>query len=291
MCEHIRRSSRDPVLARVAVQAVRQHRGGPLYVGRPIDLRDPRIVAESCYWFAKHHMRFVLHDEMIRVMFGEHDQMQLLISPALLIRMRKMEGDCAIYTMLIAAMLQSQGVPFEIVTVAVDPSQPGVFSHVYPRVVLPQGRMPLDASHGDYPGWEVPVQRQSKRQVWSESGSPISDQASRWSGLHGYAMARRQGLGACGVDPLSGESWGDCSTTGTGTSSWIQNLSSDLARQWSQLGVRLLAQRGGVQQDIYMPTAGGGGSLQLLSNQASMIPGWVWIAGIGLVAILVLKKK
>jgi hypothetical protein len=93
------------------------------------------------------------------------------------------------------------------------------------------------------------------------------------------------------VDPLSGEAWGDCSTTGTGASSWTQQLTSDLARQWSQLGVRLLAQKGGVQQDIYMPTQGGGGSLQLLSNQASMIPGWVWIAGIGLVAILVLKKK
>ncbi len=300
MCEHIRQSSRDPVLRRVASNAVQQFRGGPLYIGQPFNPKDPRVIAESCYWFAKHHMTFVIHDEMIRAIFGEHDQMQLLISPALLLRMRSMEGDCAIYTMLIAAMLQSQGVPFEIVTVAVDPAQPGVFSHVYPRAVLPQGRMPLDASHGDYPGWEVPASRQSKRQVWNESGSPVSDQAPRWSGLHGYAVARRQGLGACGVDPSSGEAWGDCglvappTAAGSSWTSFIQGIGSQVTTILGRKFAPTTILQRGPNGQLIMETPGS--SPSLMTNFSAATGGeslWLWggLAVGAVILISVLKKK
>jgi len=71
---------------------------------------------------------------------GESDQMQLLISPDVLLRSGRKVGDCAIYSELACALLACNGVDYEFVTVAVNPSQPEVFSHVYVYAVLPDGR-------------------------------------------------------------------------------------------------------------------------------------------------------
>lgn len=70
-------------------------------------------------------------------------------------------GDCDDFSMYLACCLQSLGIPCAFVTAAADARDPGQFSHVYvvayPRdPVSGQGvRVPLDASHGEYPGWEV----------------------------------------------------------------------------------------------------------------------------------------
>jgi hypothetical protein len=146
---------------------------------------DSRAVAQSIFWWVKHYVKFVHHSKMILVLFGERDQLQLLIEPAVLVRMNRMKGDCAIYTMLICALLDCFNVPWEIVTLAVDPEQPTIFSHVFPRVVLPDGRIALDASHGRYPGWSVPRSRRFREQAWNENGEPIMNRGS-FQGLHGY---------------------------------------------------------------------------------------------------------
>jgi hypothetical protein len=109
-----------------------------------------------------------------------------------------MQGDCDDFTMMLCALLGCCGLGYEIITVAASPREPGTFSHVYCRAVLPDGsRVPLDASHGKYPGWQVPTAHVSRLQAWDEDGNPVSDQGSNnWDGLHGYTAAR--GLGACG---------------------------------------------------------------------------------------------
>ena len=74
------------------------------------------------------------------------------------------KGDCAIFTTLIQALLLYRGIPYETVCVAVDPRQPAEYTHVYPRAVRADGsRVVLDASHGPWPGWEVPAGRILKK--------------------------------------------------------------------------------------------------------------------------------
>ena len=125
-------------------------------------------------------------------------KLQLLIAPDVLVRMNRMEGDCAIYTMMLAAMLESLGLKWEIVTAAVDRGQPDIFSHVWPRVALPGGSESLDASHGKYPGWQVPAEDIHRLWVFDQNGSRIAEQGARFSGLHAYR--RRPGMGAMVCD-------------------------------------------------------------------------------------------
>lgn len=205
MCGHIKRSAQDPIVQECARSAVRQFRGGPLYAIAGIDpfsdtARLPAVLAESVWWWTKHNLRFVHHHRQIEVWLGERNQLQLLIEPAVLVRMRAMEGDCAIYSMIIPAMLECLGVRWELVTLAVDPSQPEIFGHVYPRAILGYGRrLPLDASHGKYPGWSVPLSHRSRIAVWDDNGRLVDDAGEQgFSGLHGYRM--RRGFGDAASD-------------------------------------------------------------------------------------------
>jgi len=187
MVKHIHTAAQDPVLQQFALDGVEGWRGGMEFASSGLDpFSSPVAIAESCFWQAKHHMRFLHHSKQIFILLNERDQLQLLISPDVLVRMKKMRGDCAIYTMLLCAMLEALGVVWEIQTVAVNPYQPTVFSHVFLRVVLPDGRrIPLDASHGKYLGWMVPDSDILRSQVWNMSGEPVADRA-QFSGLQGY---------------------------------------------------------------------------------------------------------
>jgi hypothetical protein len=184
----IQNAALDRLVRAAARDAVEKFRGGPLYASVQIDpWKSTGAQCESVWWWSKHVLKFVHHDGLIQLWFNERDQLQLLIAPDLLLRMGEPRGDCAIYTMLECAMLQALSIPYEIVTAAVDPGQPDVFSHVYPRAILPNGRrLTLDASHGKYPGWEVPKEHIIRKQIWDASGNPIPDEAPRFHGLHDY---------------------------------------------------------------------------------------------------------
>lgn len=197
MCRQIHTSA--PSLRPIAADAVRTIRGGPAWLGSGIaPFSNPQVMAESCWWWAKHYMRFKHHGSMFEVWSADlgdpHTKLQLLIAPDVLVRMRRMEGDCAIYTMMLAALLESLGLRWEICTAAVDRSQPLIFSHVWPRVVLSDGRREsLDASHGQYPGWQVPARDIHRLRVWDDRGRMVGDQGPRFSGLHGYRTRRGMG--------------------------------------------------------------------------------------------------
>ena len=206
MCELIRDSLADGIVQRATLDADRFH---------PVTHRP----WECVWWFAKHTVKFVHHQKLLVAWLGAPDELQLLIRPDALLKMREPKGDCAVYTTLICAMLDCCGLDWEICTVAVDPRQPGVYSHVYPRVILPNGRrVPMDASHGKYPGWEVPAEHMTAKQVWDREGNPVEDSAAQqFDGLHGYLYggADRRGLGQ---DDDGGDDGGDGSTAGTDTS-------------------------------------------------------------------------
>jgi hypothetical protein len=219
MCGHVKNAARDLVVIGMARDArerfARIGNGQSVQAVMPMPLSAEEI-AHACWWWPKLYVKFVLHDFIIRERLGEVGHLQGLISPEVLVRMEKPEGDCAIFSECIAAFLSVLGVGYEWVTVAVNPREPEIFSHVYLYAILPDGaRLPLDASHGDYPGWQVPSAHVSRRQVWDADGNPVEDQGSRFDGLHGYGL--RGGLGveydADGfpIDDLSGTTYGDTS--------------------------------------------------------------------------------
>lgn len=127
--------------------------------------------AQCCWWYAKYLVKFVHHSVLLRDWLFSLDDTQLLISPDALLRMRSPKGDCAIFTTLIQALLAYRDIPYETVTVAVNPMTPDFFGHVYPQASRPDGtRIALDASHGKYPGWEVPAARVLKKKC----GTPMA---------------------------------------------------------------------------------------------------------------------
>jgi len=183
MCRLVRHSLSDPVVWRAWEDAARRFGG------------IAGSVPGAAWWYAKTLLKFVHHQRLLESWLGKSDELQLLISPEALLKMRDPKGDCAVFTTLICALLDAAGQQWEIVTAAVNPYQPDVFSHVYPRAVLEDGRrLTLDASHGQYPGWEVPVERITRKQVWNSAGEPIEDLDSGYRGLHGV---NDMGLG-CG---------------------------------------------------------------------------------------------
>jgi len=76
--------------------------------------------------------------------------------------------DCDGFSMYAASLLLALGIPCTFCTVAADPFNSDVYSHVY-VIAFPEGqeslRTAVDASHGAYAGWECP-NRFGKRRDW-----------------------------------------------------------------------------------------------------------------------------
>lgn len=156
----------DLQTAETVGQMVR-HVGGSLHhpairqAVRDADLDVPglpaRERAERVFWWVKRHVRFredPLEDE-------------LLIAPEALLAMPEPAGDCDDFSMLVAALLVAAGVQASFVTVAADQDDRSRFSHVYAVAWVEDGRLPLDASHGPFPGWEAEWQQPVyRRREW-----------------------------------------------------------------------------------------------------------------------------
>jgi hypothetical protein len=189
MCEHIHRAAKDPVVRAWAVGGETKMRMG--------------AAGSGCFWYAKHFVKQLPHSQFKALLAAFPQKRQLLIAPEVVVRAANPAGDCSTFSMLIAAMLESLGIRWELVTVAVEPSDPSLYSHVFVRAVSGDGiRLTLDGSHGKYPGWEVPRARQFRRQVWDESGDAVVDEAPAVSQLHAYRF--RPGLGQDDDDDTGG---------------------------------------------------------------------------------------
>lgn len=129
----------------------------------------------GAYWWVKHHLRFSLDENMLIGDLGYQDLgtgKDLLISPRVMVQhiqhsynhnrnhnhnQPSPSGDCDDFSMLLAALLIRLGVMWVyFCTVAADKWEPDNYSHVYVKVVTQDGSVvALDASHGQYPGWET----------------------------------------------------------------------------------------------------------------------------------------
>lgn len=195
MCRQIHAAANDLLVRRAAADALQRFRTCPAeWIGSDFDCVYPSagFVAESCFWWCKHFLKFRHHGSMFELWRGDlgdpGNKLQLLIAPDVLVRMERMEGDCAIYTMMLCAMLEALGLDWQIVTAAVDPSQPTIFSHVWAR----SGGQSLDASHGEQPGWQVPARDIFRMWTFDNAGRRVSEGGGRFNGLHAY---RGRGMG------------------------------------------------------------------------------------------------
>lgn len=183
MCELIRESASDPEVQRVA-QYVKKH----FACGSD----DPAMLAWGVFWWMKHSIKF-RSDEATMFRVGEQNQQDLLISPAVLVRMKDPSEDCDGFTMLAAALLTVLGVSVVIATVAADESDPSRWSHVFLCAIVNGRVLPLDTSHGAAPGWMVPKARINRWQTWTLDGQPANVPIPTNHGLNGYT---RTGVGA-----------------------------------------------------------------------------------------------
>jgi hypothetical protein len=208
MCRQINQAVNDPMVQRAAQRAVKQFRWMP-----PVSRSHEQAYAQACWWWCKHYLKFKHHGDMFEMWSGDlgdpRTKLQLLIAPDVLVRMNRMEGDCAIYTMMLCAMLRTLGLEYQVCPCAVDHSQSDIFSHVFARVVLPDGTESLDASHGPYPGWQVPKEDLLRLWVFDQNGNRISGDSRGFTGLHAY---RRNGMGDDAVATLPPSSFDSSSS-------------------------------------------------------------------------------
>ena len=133
-----------PRLHKFSRKCATSWRGGPAYRGRALNWEDQRQLACSIWYGVHSSMRFQEHSEQIKALLNESDQLQLLISPDLLLSRKRPAGDCAVYTPLVCASLGTLGIHYEFVTLACDPRDPDLFTHVYARAVLRDGSRAAD---------------------------------------------------------------------------------------------------------------------------------------------------
>lgn len=178
MCELIAESINDYGVMRCIQKALKLS-----------DIGSRQRMAAACWDWCKRNIKFVHDDAQLWHDLGSRDELELLISPAVMARARSRKGDCDDFTMMLCAMLCSMGVPCVIKTFKCDRQDPERWAHVCAGVILEDGSLlPLDASHGDYPGWQVPERDIFASQLWDMNGNPID------GGSNGMGFARR-GLG------------------------------------------------------------------------------------------------
>lgn len=170
-------------------------------------------LARAVYWFARYSIKRLHHGEFKATVAAFPEKKQLLISPDVLLLSSNPQGDCSAFTMAICALLKCLGIGYELVAVAVNPEDPAIYSHVYPRAVLKDGtRLVLDAHAMPGPGDEVPAQDIFRKQVYDSHGTPVSDQPSGFRGLHMYEW--RGGLGDLSAADLAALDSVDVSQSG-----------------------------------------------------------------------------
>jgi hypothetical protein len=205
MCRHIAEAVQHPHVRAIAERTSGAWGRGP---------RESRVCWDV-FWFCKHHVRFMIDEHAVLGLLGEVDQIDFLISPPVLLAMNRPAGDCDDFTMLACALLEANGVPWEIVTVATEREDPRRWSHVYCRAVLPDGRrLAMDPTNGTYPGWEVPEYDVHRKQYWNMQGRPVDGPESIKEPvrMHGY-------VGRCGMGCAQRRGMGDTTVIGdTGTS-------------------------------------------------------------------------
>lgn len=162
MAAFARDAVNDPEVRRCANAAGRLARG-----------RGALAFALGVWMWLKHSIRF-RRDEITMTRLGVGQHFDLVMDPRLLVRMRDPAEDCDGFVTTGAALLRCLGVPFFFAAAATEYEDPHRWSHTW--LVVPwAGRLvDLDASHGRYFGWGVPLHRRFRFGLWDSDGWRIA---------------------------------------------------------------------------------------------------------------------
>ena len=149
MCRYTEADTNEPAVVRQAAQALELGNGDSL---------------AGVWELVRRQMRFVRDEQLAAPLqpFYKDQFVETFIRPVDIAAMcddpqlpcRRL-GDCDDFVMYAAALLHTLGVPCKFVTIAADARDPQQYTHVYLAAYQPDGsRVPFDASHGDYVGWE-----------------------------------------------------------------------------------------------------------------------------------------
>ena len=187
MGQRVAEDSEDPVfVSRVRRAFDVKMRPGMRGTGAVVPGTEDEIdLCEQVWSHAKSGIRFQ-RDEVTGDGVGGHssnDVVETIIRPvemATFMDQGNAVGDCDDFSMYVACCLKALGIPCAFATTAADSRDPRQFSHVYVVAYPKSGggmrmRMPLDASHGEYPGWETAGL--GRYQEW-----PVLDKASWFIG-------------------------------------------------------------------------------------------------------------
>ena len=164
-------STRDTVQQMIAIARISSHSPQVASVVDSLLRSLPKNPAtldlvRAIFWWIKNHISFVEDEEILGQQLGYKDvNQELLIPPDTLLSMPTPMGDCDDFAMLAASFMLACSVPVWFVTVAVDPEQPGRFSHIYCKVMVDNSPIAFDASHGAMLGWET-KQNVFRRMEW-----------------------------------------------------------------------------------------------------------------------------
>ena len=277
----MRESAADPYVRAEAQRAL-------LVFGSP---RETRAMLAALFFWCKARVRFV-RDEVALDAVGHGDEFEFLISPSVLVRLSHPTGDCDDFTMLLGALILSvpalAGLAPRIVTVAAEPDDPARFSHVFLAVVLDGAVSPLDASHGPFPGWQIPNCRITRRVDWALTGEPLTAGVAVAADSHDGARVpvrfqgfERAGLGdfsdfaswLTGSDPAQVASGGAVAPT-TSVEDFFNNVQSysGVALPQSPSGAVFLQTPGALTPSTF-PSAASGGSSPLEKSLLALLPG------------------
>lgn len=149
ICGHVLRDSSAPVIREQAAEALRAGGGDPI-----------KGVWESVTPYIRFQQDFDTAQKLVSSDPRKASVVETIIPPAVQAWLIRLRGygveDCDGFTMYGAALLCAMGIPVYFCTVSAEGDRPREFTHVY-LVAYPNGhRVPLDLSHGPYPGWECP---------------------------------------------------------------------------------------------------------------------------------------
>ncbi len=156
MAQYVREDSLSPIVRRAALDATA--------TAPPC----PRRRAETIFDWIRRRVRFVQDSRLAGPVSDDPEGAEVLVRPVDVLTMPEPKGDCDDFAMLCAALLRAVGIASCFVTVAADQTDPERYSHVYVLALLPGGALPLDPSHGPYPGWEV--RAIGKKRAWPIEG-------------------------------------------------------------------------------------------------------------------------
>lgn len=129
----------------------------PDYTGNP-DRRNNQGIADRVYDFMQREISYS-HDPFM---------VERLVEPWVILQEKT--GDCDDHCILAAALLSSVGVPVRFVTVAVNPANPSVHTHIYLQYEHNQQWLPFDSTEPQRPGTPPPAVIGKPSTIWHTNG-------------------------------------------------------------------------------------------------------------------------